>query len=104
MDIEVHVPVPDATGAHAILSAALEAMSPAFPALVQLAHDPRLRNVAQQVVGLDGRRIRKTLTEAMLSRNETVVDPSCITIDDMMSAVARVNAASSPNGKRQGER
>ena len=104
VDVEVYLPVPDAAGVLAILQGALEAMSPAFPAMTQLAHDPGLQRVAERVVGLDGRRIRKTLTEAMLSRQETVVDPSCITIDDMMSAVARVRATSSSNGKGQGER
>ena len=90
VDVEIYVPPPDAPGALAILTATLEAMAPAFPPLAQLARDPELEKVAQQVAGIDGRRIRKTITEAMAGREETAVDPGCMTVADLFSAVARV--------------
>ena len=89
-DVEIFVPAPDAPGALAILKATLRAMSPAFPPLAQLALDPRLEKAAQELTGIDGRRIRKTITEAMIGRDETVVDPGRMTVEDLYSAVMRV--------------
>ena len=103
VDVEIFLPAPDAKGALAILRCALDAMSPAFPGLNQLARDPRLQDVAQQIAGLDGRRIRKTLTEAMLARHKTVVDPSCLTIEDMISAADRVKQISGRTCKKEGD-
>ena len=78
-------------------------MSPAFPPLAQLACDSRLKKVAQQLAGTDGRRIRKTITEAMIGRHETVVDPSRMTVEDLLSAAARVKQNTRPDQKRRGD-
>ena len=93
VDVDIYVPAPDAAGALAILKATLEAMSPAFPPLAQLARDPRLEEVAQLLAGTDGRRVRKTISEAMIGHQETVVDPGRITAEDLLSAAALVKAA-----------
>ena len=90
VDVEIYVPAPDPDATLAILKATLEAMSHAFKPLAQLANDPRLEKVAQQLAGTDGRRIRKTISEAMIGRHDTVVDPSSLTIKDLLSATARV--------------
>lgn len=103
VDIEIYIPEPDEAGAHEILKAALEAMSSAFPPLAQLARDCRLEKVAQQVAGVDGRRIRKTISEAMIGRDETVLDPGCITVEDLLAAVARVKHDTGTDQKRQGD-
>ena len=103
VDVEIYVPAPDAIAAGAILRATLEEMSPAFPPLAQLARNPRLKKVAKQLAGTDGRRIRKTITEAMIGRHETVVDPSCMTVEDLLSATACVKENSSPGQKRRGD-
>jgi predicted nucleotidyltransferase len=68
-------------------------MAKAFPKLAQLATDHHLETVAKTLVGLDGRRIRKTVTEAMLGRMDTVIDPGALTIDDLKSAASRVHTA-----------
>jgi hypothetical protein len=65
-------------------------MSKAFPALAQLARRPQLEQVARALAGMDGRRIRKTVSEAMLGRLETVIQPGDLTIEDLMSAVGRI--------------
>ena len=90
VDVEIYVPAPDPDATLAILKATLEAMSNAFKPLAQLANDPRLEKVAQQLAGTDGRRIRKTISEAMIGRHDTVVDPSSLIIEDLLSAAARV--------------
>ena len=90
VDTDIHVPAPDSTATVAILNATLRAMSQAFPPLAQLASQPALQQVANRLAGTDGRRIRKTVTEAMIGRHATVLDPGTITVDDLLSAAARV--------------
>jgi len=75
-------------------------MAQAFPKLAQLATDHHLETVAKTLVGLDGRRIRKTVTEAMLGRMATVIDPGALTIDDLMSAASRVQTAEDTKAKQ----
>ena len=90
VDVHIHVPAPGLAGIVEILKNALQSMAPAFAPLAQLACDPRLEEVAERLTGTDGRRVRKTIMEAMLGRNETVSDPGSTTIDDLLAAAARV--------------
>ncbi len=99
VDVEIYVPAPDERAAVAILRATLEEMSSAFPPFAQLAREPRLKKVAEQLAGTDGRRIRKTITEAMLGRHETVVDPGCMTVEDLLTAAARLKQATRPRSE-----
>ena len=90
VDVHIHVPAPDASGIARILKHALESMAPAFPELGQLACDAGIERVAKRLAGADGRRVRKTIMEAMLGRHETVSDPGSTTIDDLLAAAGRV--------------
>jgi pachytene checkpoint protein 2 len=89
-DVSIHVPAPDVAGVLAILRATLEAMAVAFPRLDKLARNQELEQVARLLAGSDGRRVRKTVSEAMLARLETVIQPGDLTVKDLMSAAARV--------------
>lgn len=99
-DIAIHVPAPNAAGVAAILRHTLGDMARAFPKLAQLTDDHHLETVAKTLVGLDGRRIRKTVTEAMLGRMDTVIDPGVLTIEDLKSAASRVHAAEDTKAKQ----
>ena len=90
VDVHIHVPAPDLAGIVEILKHALRSMAPAFASLDELSCDPRLEEVATRLVGADGRRVRKTIMEAMLGRHETVLDPGGTTIDDLLAAAVRV--------------
>jgi SpoVK/Ycf46/Vps4 family AAA+-type ATPase len=90
VDVAIHVPTPDVPGILAILKTTLEAMSKGFPPLAQLARKPQLEQVAEALAGTDGRRIRKTVSEAMLGRMETVIEPGDLTVEDLMSAAGRI--------------
>ena len=94
VDVDILVPAPDSTAALAILSSALVAMSKVFPPLALLARDRALKEVADALAGTDGRRIRKTISEAMIERRATVVDPGSITVQDLLSAAIRVKQSS----------
>jgi SpoVK/Ycf46/Vps4 family AAA+-type ATPase len=89
-DVAIYVPAPDVAGVLAILRATLEAMAAAFPPLAELARNPALEQVAKALAGTDGRRVRKAVSEAMLGRLETVVQPGGLTVEDLMVAAARI--------------
>ena len=95
VDVAINVPAPDVHGTLAILKTTLTKMSSAFPELAKLAADGDLKRVAHELAGLDGRRVRKTVSEAMLVRIETVIDPGVLTIDDLWIAASRVRQSDS---------
>jgi SpoVK/Ycf46/Vps4 family AAA+-type ATPase len=87
-DVEIEVPLPDADGVRAILERTLTDFGAAFPNISNLAADAGLETVARRLVGADGRRIRKLVTEALGRRLETVIDPNKLTIRDLAEAAA----------------
>ena len=103
VDMELFVPLPDVPATVAILRRTLEGMSSAFPSLAELARDTQLTAVADQLAGNDGRRIRKSITEAMIGRDDTVVDPGLLTIDDLISAAACMSHDNHTNHKHRGD-
>ena len=89
VDVEINVPLPNAPATLKILQTTLEAMSRAFPGLEVLARDPELEDVAKAMEGIDGRRVRKMVTAAMASRDETVLDPGRTTVSDLLLVASR---------------
>jgi SpoVK/Ycf46/Vps4 family AAA+-type ATPase len=87
-DVAIEVPLPDAAAVKEILVRTLSDFATAYPALVKLATDRGLETVARRLVGNDGRRIRKTVTEALGRRLETVVDPNQLTMRDLNDAAS----------------
>lgn len=94
-DLSVEVPLPDEAGVSAILQRALGDFGNVYPSLAALAQHPQLREVAKLLVGLDGRRIRKVLTEALASRRETVMKPNDLTLQDLVVTARRLHQAGS---------
>lgn len=90
VDVHIHVPVPSKLGIVKILKHALESMAAAYPGLGELACNGGIERVAERMAGADGRRVRKTIMEAMVGRQETVLDPGSTTIDDLLAAADRV--------------
>jgi SpoVK/Ycf46/Vps4 family AAA+-type ATPase len=104
VDVAIHMPAPDTDAALAILQKTLESMSTAFPALARLAKSPGLRKVAQKLAGTDGRRVRKTVTEAMIGRADTAIDPAQLTVDDLVAATTRISKDGRPGTSKSGDR
>lgn len=87
-DLVVEVPLPGEQAVNAILASTLTDFAKAFPALEKVAQDPRLAEVAGLLVGQDGRGLRKLVSAAMLTRDETTLDPNELTIEDLLVAAA----------------
>lgn len=87
-DVAIEVPLPDAEGVRAILARTLTDFGVAFPRIAELETDAALETIARRLVGADGRRIRKVVTEALGRRLETVLEPDKLTIRDLAEAAA----------------
>jgi SpoVK/Ycf46/Vps4 family AAA+-type ATPase len=98
-DLVVEVPLPGKEAVSAILASTLTDFAEAFPALKRLARDARLAEVAELLGGQDGRGVRKLVSAAMLTRNETTLDPGQLTIEDLLVAAAALAALPAMHGK-----
>lgn len=86
-DLIVRVDLPDADACQTILMKTLEALANAYPDLKKLVHDPKLKGVGKQCVGLDGRRIRKLVVSALALDKQTALNPSKLSADQVVRAV-----------------
>jgi AAA+ superfamily predicted ATPase len=100
-DCAIEVPLPHAAAIVAILARTLHGFAEAYPPLGQLADSAGLTRVAAKLVGADGRRVRKLVTEAMARRRDTVLNPGALTLADLLAA-AEVLAIDLPRGGERG--
>jgi AAA+ superfamily predicted ATPase len=83
-DDAIFVPLPDREAISTILQTTLTGFGVSYPNIAQLASARELADVATSLVGLDGRQVRKIVTDAMKLRTETVLDPNALTISDLV--------------------
>jgi SpoVK/Ycf46/Vps4 family AAA+-type ATPase len=100
-DVALEVPVPNQAGVRAILERTLSDFGQHYPRLRLLAQDQQLVAVARELVGLDGRRIRKVVTEALAWRRETVLDPDKLRARDLLAAAQRLQTAMREEARRE---
>nr|WP_183520038.1 AAA family ATPase [Mycolicibacterium sp. BK634] len=96
-DVAITLPLPGQQAIARILADTLQGFSTAYPELSQLAVDPGLIEVAAKLVGHDGRRVRKLVTEAMQCRLETTINPGSLTLEDI-DRTASANVLQRPTG------
>lgn len=99
-DLAMELPLPDVTGILAILKRTLSDFGTAYPDLTTLAGSAQLQPVAAKLVGLDGRRVRKVVTEGLAERRATVLDPNALTVDDLLSVATRMHRPVAGKGHR----
>jgi SpoVK/Ycf46/Vps4 family AAA+-type ATPase len=85
-DTSIEVPLPGQEAIATILARVLADLGEAYPGLRALAGEPGLSEIAALLVGTDGRRVRKLVTDAMAMRRETVLDPGALTLTDLVRA------------------
>lgn len=86
-DAAILVPLPDAAARRMIMQSTLFALGERYPALLELAQAPGLAAIAERMEGLDGRRARKLVFEALARRLDTVLDPGELIENDLDAAV-----------------
>jgi SpoVK/Ycf46/Vps4 family AAA+-type ATPase len=87
-DDAILVPLPRADAIVTILETTLAGFGVRYPNLVSLASREHLQPIAQCLVGLDGRQVRKMVTDALKGRLATVLDPNTLTLADLAAAAA----------------
>jgi AAA+ superfamily predicted ATPase len=89
-DLVMHFALPDADTIAAILASAIGELAVQWPALLPLAQDAaRIRQLAAQCEGWDGRRIRKLVLAALAQRLEVARDPGLLSWNDFFGAAAK---------------
>jgi AAA+ superfamily predicted ATPase len=86
-DAAILVPLPEPRALREILASTLLTLADKYPALRELAHSSAMDRVADEAHGLDGRRARKAVFEALAQRLDTVLDPGSLTEHDLATAV-----------------
>jgi pachytene checkpoint protein 2 len=86
-DAAILVPLPEEQALQEILASTLLALADRYPPLRGLVHSSALPRVATTALGLDGRRTRKVVFEALAQRLDTVLDPGALTEADLTTAV-----------------
>lgn len=96
-DLVLATDLPDEATVEQILRSSLQELAAQWPDLQKLAEDrPLHAKLASRCVGLDGRRIRKTVLAALATRPEVALEPGLMTADDLMDAALWA----SPGGER----
>lgn len=90
-DAAILVPLPDADALRAIVADTIEGFAKAYPAMRELLGSSELSALADKLVGVDGRRARKVLTEALALDLRTVLDPGSLTVDQLLEATEAVD-------------
>jgi hypothetical protein len=95
----MHIPLPDAEACGAILKVCLVGLGRTYPAIGKLITSPHFKRCAAACVGLDGRAIRKMVTNALASSPQTAMNPDQVTIDQLLAAAQAATAARAQGGK-----
>ena len=99
-DAAILVPLPNREALREILASTLLALAEEFPGLRELAGSPSVASAAGKAEGMDGRRARKVVFEALSRRLETVLDPGLLTGDDLAAAIADAIEAGQAGAER----
>ena len=98
-DLELEIPLPGAAAALKILRATLSAFGAHYPGLATLAANKKMdQQIGKHLEGLDARRTRKLVSEAIASRREVVLDPDSLTLADLATAAKRAQRTNQSGG------
>ena|SRR6266568_4085901 len=85
-DVVLSVPLPGATARRKILESTLAAVAHEFPPVGKLSTDREFDRVVAACADLDGRGIRKMVAAACAFDKRTALDPSRLTLNDLLRA------------------
>jgi AAA+ superfamily predicted ATPase len=91
-DLVVTIDLPSADACKAIVLDTIDRMAMVFPKLAKLRHAPQVEKAASLAVGLDARRIRKSILAALAHSKQIAVNPESLTGEAVLAAVQRAQA------------
>lgn len=91
-DLVLEVPLPNLDACRQILIECLTGLGETFNGIQKLLNAAGFEHLVKELVGLDGRTIRKVVANALTSRREVAMDPTKLTLDDVYAAVKLAKA------------
>jgi AAA+ superfamily predicted ATPase len=88
-DLVLTVDLPNADACKAILFDTLDRLATIYPKLAKLRHAPQIEKAASLAVGLDARRIRKSVLSGLAHTKQIAINPESMTADAILAAVQR---------------
>lgn len=91
-DLVLTIDLPNAEACKAILLDTLDRLAAVYPKLAKLRNAPQIAKAASVAVGLDARRIRKSVLAALAHDKQIALSPESVTADAILAAVQRAQA------------
>jgi AAA+ superfamily predicted ATPase len=95
-DLVIEVPLPGKGACERILTSCLEGMGSTFSSIGLLPRVSGYSKAVDELVGLDGRAIRKVVANALANRKEVALNPQEMTVTDLIDAARRASATRAP--------
>lgn len=96
-DLVLEIPMPNAAACEQILRECLSGLAQVYPPIADLVKGSKFSALADEVVGLDGRAIRKTVAAALTMRKDVAIAPAQLKIADLLDAAKAAKAARTGN-------
>ena len=97
-DLVLEIPLPDRDACSRILADCLTGLSRTYPSIGKLTKAAGFAQCAAECVGLDGRAIRKMVSNALASSPETALNPETVTLTDLVAAAKAAKKARAHGG------
>jgi len=97
-DLVLEIPLPDRDACSRILADCLTGLGRTYPSISKLTKTADFAHCAAECVGLDGRAIRKMVSNALASSPETAMNPETVTLPDLLAAAKAAKKARSHGG------
>lgn len=94
-DLVLEIPLPNKTACEQILASCLEGLASTFAPIRRLLASEGFSKVVSELVGLDGRTIRKVVANALTVRKQVALRPEELTMSDLLEAARAAKAARS---------
>lgn len=100
-DLVLEIPMPDRDACSRILTDCLTGLGRTYPLIGKLTKASDFAHCAAECVGLDGRAIRKMVSNALASSPETAMSPETVTLHDLLAAAKAAKKSRAHGGLKR---
>ncbi len=100
-DLVLEIPLPNRVACEQILVDCLKGLAQTYKPIGQLVNGAKFAATVDDLVGLDGRAIRKMVASALTMRKEVAVDPMQLTDSDLAAAAKAAKVARGAKGDKR---
>lgn len=99
-DLILQIPRPDKNACKLILNDCLSGLGKVYPNIAKLSSSPDFDSCASECVGLDGRAIRKMVSNALAVTPQTAMNPDQLKIGDLVAAAKAARISRTGGGSK----